>query len=351
MRNPNGYGSVFKLSGNRRKPYAVRKTIGFNEKGYPIYRFIGYTRTREEGLIMLSDYNKSPYNIEDKNITTRELYERWIASVGNKMSAALSGSMRAAWRHCASVYDIPYGKINSLMIQSCIDNCPCGTSTKAAIKNLFTHIDRFALELDVITRSRCLLVTVPTAPETNRRPFTDDEIAHLWRSPLEWADTVLIFIYTGLRISELLSLRRENIDLTAKTITGGTKTAAGKNRIIPIHPDIMPLIKARLESGGEYLISVGGRQCSKTKYYSEWEKLMTYHGMSHTPHECRHTFRSLLDSAGANKRCIDLMMGHKSKDVGERVYTHKTLDELRQAVALIDLPKENSENAKELVTR
>ena len=35
MKNPNGYGTVVKLSGNRRKPYAVRKTIGFNEKVIP----------------------------------------------------------------------------------------------------------------------------------------------------------------------------------------------------------------------------------------------------------------------------------------------------------------------------
>ena len=58
-------------------------------------------------------------------------------------------------------------------------------------------------------------------------------------------------------------------------------------------------------------------------------------GMDHTPHETRHTFRTRLDSAGANKRCIDLMMGHKSKDVGERVYTHKTLDELWEAIEII----------------
>ena len=57
--------------------------------------------------------------------------------------------------------------------------------------------------------------------------------------------------------------------------------------------------------------------------------------IEHTPHECHHAFRSRLDSAGANKRCIDLMMGHKSRDVGERVYTHKTLDELKQAIELL----------------
>jgi hypothetical protein len=42
-----------------------------------------------------------------------------------------------------------------------------------------------------------------------------------------------------------------------------------------------------------------------------------------------------LDSAGANKVCIDLMMGHKSKEVGERIYTHKTIEELKAAIELI----------------
>ena len=51
-----------------------------------------------------------------------------------------------------------------------------------------------------------------------------------------------------------------------------------------------------------------------------------------TPHECRHTFESILDSKGANRKCIDLMMGHVSKDVGNRVYNHKTLEELKTAI-------------------
>ena len=57
--------------------------------------------------------------------------------------------------------------------------------------------------------------------------------------------------------------------------------------------------------------------------------------MSHTTHECRHTFRSRLDSLGANKVCIDKIMGHKTNDVGERVYTHKTIQELKKTIELI----------------
>jgi len=36
VKNPNGYGSVAKLSGNRRRPYVVKKTIGYDEKKHPI---------------------------------------------------------------------------------------------------------------------------------------------------------------------------------------------------------------------------------------------------------------------------------------------------------------------------
>ena len=64
-------------------------------------------------------------------------------------------------------------------------------------------------------------------------------------------------------------------------------------------------------------------------------KDMTARKMNHTPHECRHTFETKLDSAGANRKCIDLLMGHVSKDTGNRVYNHKTLDELKVTVELI----------------
>ena len=62
---------------------------------------------------------------------------------------------------------------------------------------------------------------------------------------------------------------------------------------------------------------------------------MDYLGIEKTPHECRHTFESRLDSAGANRKCIDLMMGHKSKDVGNRVYNHKTIQDLKIAIELV----------------
>ena len=82
MKLPNGFGSVYKLSGKRRKPWAARKTVGwtFNEekgKSYPIYQFIGYYATRQEALTALADYNKDPYDLHFDTITFKEVYEKW----------------------------------------------------------------------------------------------------------------------------------------------------------------------------------------------------------------------------------------------------------------------------------
>ena len=135
---------------------------------------------------------------------------------------------------------------------------------------------------------------------------------------------------------ELLGLKKADVDLEAGTLKGGIQTAAGKNRIVPIHNRILPFIRKRMAEPGEYLFSFEGRKLSQTKYYDFWDEIMEQTGMRHTPHECRHTLRSRLDSAEANKVCIDLIMGHKSKDVGERVYTHKTIQELKDTIALLD---------------
>lgn len=336
MKNPNGYGSVVKLSGNRRKPYAVRKTMGWDERAYPIYKTIGYTATREEGMILLAEYNKSPWDVDAEKITLQGLYDEWSEKKLPKMGKSTQSSLKSAFKHCSKYYTMKYKEIKSYHMQDVIDNCGKGYSTQWAIKNLFGHLDKFALEVDVINKSYAQLTTAEPIPETSKEPFTDDEVKAVWKiKDQEWVDSVLAFLYTGFRISELLGLKTANIDLDARTIQGGTKTRAGKDRIVPIHSKIFELIENRVNQGNEYLFSYNGNKLSNSQYYMFWNEIMKQLKIEKTPHECRHTFRSRLDSAGANKVCIDLMMGHKSKEVGERVYTHKTIQELKYAIELI----------------
>lgn len=336
MKNPNGFGTVAKLSGTRRRPFIVKKTVGWNDKGYPIYDIIGYAATREEGLMMLSDYNRDPWDVDRAKITLNELFALWKEKKAPKLGKSNRSSMLSAYKYCIPLGEKPYKTIKAYQMQEAIDTCGKSYATQATIKNLWGHLDRFALEMDIITHRYSELLTSEPIPETSRLPFTKDEITTIWEhQTYPWVDTVLILLYSGWRISELLNLKPEDINLKEGTMKGGTKTNAGKNRIVPIHPKIRPFVEDRLAEGGPYLICYHGRICNRTQYRIFWTDIMKALKLNHTPHECRHTFETLLDSAGANRKCIDLLMGHTSKDTGNRVYNHKTLDELKATVELL----------------
>ena len=334
MKNPNGYGSVVKLSGTRRKPFCARKTVGWNEKGQPIYKAIGYYETRKDAMIALADYNRQPFDIDLSKITLAQLYNKWSAKEFPRMKDASVKSHKSAFIHCKLLYDVQYKKIKAFQMQECIDNCGRGYSTQGAIKNLFGQLDKFAYELDVIQKMNSTLLRSEAIPPSSKIPFTDDEIKTLWENTdIENVENILILIYSGFRISEFLNMKMEDINFEDMYFQGGVKTASGKNRIVPIHPLIQNFILERKEKMYKYVY--GMNKYTIDEYYTIWKKSMKRLNFSHTPHECRHTFRSRLDSAGANKVCIDLMMGHKSKEVGERIYTHKTIEELKSALQLV----------------
>ena len=58
--------------------------------------------------------------------------------------------------------------------------------------------------------------------------------------------------------------------------------------------------------------------------------------MKHKPHDCRHTFATLLNNAEANSTSIKNLIGHSRFLTTEKIYTHKNVEELRKAIKLIE---------------
>ena len=287
-------------------------------------------------MILLAEFNKDPWDVDKSNMTLDALFKLWLEKKAPKLSHSNQKYLKTGYGHCKSLKNHKYANIKAYHMQETIDNCGRGYSTQWSIKALWGHLDKFALELDITMRNYSGLLQAAPVPETSKAPFTEEEIRRLWQmQDMPRVDSVLYLLYSGFRFSELLDLRTNVVNLEDGTVKGGTKTKAGKDRIVPIHPKIRHIVERRVQDGNEYLFSYNGRRCYPEKYRIFWRDIMKTANMKHTPHDCRHTFRSRLDSAGTNKKCIDLMMGHKSKDVGERVYTHKTIDELRAAIGLV----------------
>lgn len=342
LRNPNGYGSVVKLSGKRRKPYMVRKTVSWDDNAYPVYQIIGYYEKRADAVNALADFNTNPYDVDLAKIAFSELYELWSKEEFPKFKPSLVGQHKAAYKHCASLHALQYSAIRKYQMQRCIDGCGRGYSTRATIKNLLTHMDAFAYDQDIIRKCYSANLSIGDAEEMKSASvYSSKEIELLWKHQGEpYIDETLFQLYTGMRVSEMLLMKCENVDLEAGIMTGGMKTRAGKNRIIPIHDKLRPIVERHLSARTYLFDYMNGKRDDqlnnvKTVYTKKFGETMTALGMKHRTHDCRHTFRSKLDSAGANKVCIDLIMGHSTGGTGEKIYTHKTVEELKTALSLL----------------
>lgn len=322
MKNPNGYGSVVKLSGNRRKPYQVRKTVGWNEKGHPIYKTVGYCKTRKEGNILLAEYNKQPWDIDTAAMTLGELFERWKEKKVPHLGTGNAKNLLSRYKRIEHLSGKRYAAIRYADMQDSIDACDT-PSTRRMVRGLWKHLDSYAYELDIINKRYSDTLMSEAQAESDREPWTPEQIRALFKEDSELSRLALVYIYTGLRARELLSVDLTKVNLEEAYLIAGSKTAAGKDRYVPIHPAILPIISGYVERGYVYAYVYG----TLNKKWREWtDKLI---------HECRHTTETELDRAGANRKCIDLILGHKSADTGQRVYNHKTTSELQEAIRLI----------------
>lgn len=351
IRNKNGYGTVVKLSGNRRQPYEVRVNTRMDERYYPVYDVLGRYETREEGLIALAEYNKNPYDISSSKMTFSELYQAFYRDKyelsGKIFSQSSKDCTRAAYNHMTQLHERPYKELRANDFKSVFVQPKNGKSLSHAMqehmKNLIIQMDKFALQNDIISKGYASFANI-TVEEDDKPgvPFTHDELVKLWQHQTDpWIDAALIFIYSGWRISELNNMPIENINLSDWTFKGGVKTAAGKDRIVPIHSAIRDMVLTRVTDNGNRLFIENGKPISNTLLSKRFKAALTAAGITteHTIHDCRHTFTSLLDTAGANPICIDRLVGHASKSITSKVYTHKDIEELRAAVELIKVPE------------
>lgn len=243
MRLPNAFGSVYKLSGNRRRPWAVAKTFGWSDKGKQIKKIIGYAETKKDGLQMLMEYNRNPLAEPDLvSLTFNDAFNRWYNQEDD-----ISDENKAVYKsvfnnHCLELYNIKILELKTLDVQNCIDNCTKGYNTKRYIKMIASKVFNYcSVQLDMSLPknfSKGLKIGQNEKSELHI-PFTHEEIQKLWENLSQsYIDTILITIYTGLRPSELLKIEVDNVFIEKRYMIGGIKTKAGINRRIPIHQDI-----------------------------------------------------------------------------------------------------------------
>lgn len=351
MRRSNGAGGVHKLSGNRRKPWQARITIGRDETGKQLYKNIGYFETKALAEQAISLDAVMPVS-EKQNFTLSQLWEEWKTSRAyTDLSKQTQGSYNAAYKYMQQYHNTKFRDIRLLQFQNMIDLADAmhrSRSVMSDIKTLSGLLSKYAKDQDIILKTYYKNTRIPKQTKRKINTFSDVEIQTLFKNDMvPLVDTILILIYTGMRISELLKLTKFNVDLKNMLITGGVKTDAGKDRIIPIHPKIQKYIKARYESSENYLIEYekeignkkkGTKRTIKTKYNYEYYCDLYFPILEQlnirrlTPHKARHTFFTMLSAKCKDRKAIAMIGGHSDPSFSEKVYVQPDIDRLWRAI-------------------
>lgn len=343
MRNENGFGSIVcldKTGKKRRKPWAVRITRGWKD-GKQVRKYIGYYRTQTEALVALAEYHKSGVDIDLSKLTLKELFEHWLKEQEKRnITEKAKKNHYVAYNRLGKLGDVPINKIKATHLQQWMDEIELKPSTKGKLKSTMGMVFEYATQNDIIGKNYAKFIKIEEKVEKTGAIFTDEEIKTLWEhSDDKIARILLILIYTGMRIGEILHMTKDTIYLDESYMVGGSKTEAGKDRVIPIHKDILPLVKTQLSDNKWLVQNSRGNPVHYTNLGVETRQYLEKLNMNHRFHDTRKTAVSLMHSSGIPMETIKIIVGHAGYDVTDKVYLYKNIHELVATINKVKIEK------------
>jgi len=343
LRRANGTGSVVKASGRRRKIWMVR--VSKTTNGVLERKTIGYYEKKSEALAVLDKYLTKGLP-ELNGILLKDIYELWKNEHFEKLTKSSKDNYMAAWKYFEPIKSRPIQELTKIHYQSIIDNAKenKSRSTCEKIKQLCSQLCKYAIENDLIDKNYAEFLTLPNQKESTRDKYTDDEIYTVWKHTDDdkTAKIILVLLFTGLRIDELFSMPKENVYLYGphKYMIGGKKTKAGKNRIIPLHPYIVPIMCEWMDSPGKYLLcnSNGGKYNPSNFRNRMYYPFLEAHNIRKLPPHCtRHTFASICVKYGINAHVLKAVMGHSKYETVADIYTHVDMQQMFDEITKISI--------------
>lgn len=338
LRHQNGFGSIVKLSGRRRKPYGVRITVGW-EDGKQIRKYLGYYSSEVDALLALAEYHKNGVDIDLTNLTLKEIFERWLQIQENRtLSRSALATHKMAYNRLGKLGNLPIKTVKTTHLQKWLDEIDLKPATKGKLRSTMGMVFEYATQNDIVSKNYAKYLKIDEKIEKIGKVFTEEEIQELWKHAQEEEGRILlILIYTGMRIGELLDITKDDVNWDKQYMVGGSKTEAGRNRIIPLHRKIVPLVKQQLGDNHWMVQTVNGGKTLYNTVSFRNAKFLTHLGMEHKFHDTRKTAISLMHTAGIPMETIKLIVGHSGSDVTEKVYLYKHPEELVKIINILSV--------------
>lgn len=334
QKRADGTGSVTKIPGNRAKPYWARMT----QFGKLVT--VGTFATRTEALVALESAQINGIsNIH--NHTVKDVYDILVSQKEDKLSRSALTIYATSFAHMSPIAGMKMRDLKTAHIQAVIDEAykkGLSFSSIKKIQSLASMMCQIAMSNDLIDKNYAQFVNIPVAaPKSEKPSFSAEQLDKLWAlsETDDTAAAILMLCYNGLRINEFLDIKKEHVDLDKRLIYApGSKTEAGKDRIIVIPSDLLPVYKRIMSYPGDYLLSSpqGKRYDAKNFRNRDFYPFLDKHGMNPddklSPNSCRHTYALLCVKFGLNQKATMDLLGHSKFSTTAEIYANATAKDI-----------------------
>lgn len=320
LRRPNGTGTVYKLGGRRKRPWvaAKNKTI------------IGYYETKTTALEVLN--RLAGRDIDERyNLSFKEVYECWKKEHFTNISEESKRSYEIAFKAFSPLHEKKFRLLRTTDYQKIIDDNRDKTAIVRKYRILINQLSEWAMREEIVSTNFAQFVQIPTQSKREKPVFTNSEIKLIQNDKSETARIVSMLLATGMRISELFNLPLS--DYHGTYVIGGSKTKAGRNRIIPIRIEGREHFKYFAERSVEnqkLLYGYSGNKNVNNFRRKDYHDLLERLGIdpNKNPHTTRHTYASRAVKEGIKPEMLQKILGHSDFSTTANVYTHIDVETL-----------------------
>ncbi len=297
-----------------------------------------------------------------KDLTLQEVYGRWSKQHYRRISPKTRRGYELSWQKLEPFYAYRFADLDIEDYQEIVDSMGKQSySLQHQFKTLVTQLCKWGIMYQIITINFGSFLYLNGKKGPPRNIFSDEQIKTLIlyasnKGNLYWNDAriVLAMVFTGYRPQEFFNIIREEVDMKKRYILAkGSKTAAGRNRVVPISNTVYRYILEwylRAKPGDTLIKSSKGcpmtlRNWSRRHFYPLMSELqindLYWRGIKGykpnvVPYSCRHTFASLCYRAKMKPEILTKIIGHTDFDFTNRTYIHQQLFEYEEEICKVD---------------
>lgn len=321
----------------------------------PVYKTKGGFQTRRDALNycpVLKDQSKlsDEPKLSDVYARWKPIHEKRVKSMAN---------YTAAYGHFKPLHNKYIKDITPAELQACMDACTAGKRTRQVMKVVAGLLWGYAMDAGWIRQDITDHLYTGKGKSVQRDPLTEKEIKTIRKASgkFRYADYIYCLCYLGFRPGEFLSLRKDHYRTIdgIEVLVNGSKTDAGKDRIVVVPPQIIDIVRARLYVPGTELLFPQYQFTRKKKgeiqkfvcfkqmtdaYFREdvFKPMMAALGIAEgkVPYSARHSYSDKLKRADGADKAKAGLMGHTDYAFTKSHYQSSDLDDLLEIATTIE---------------